>query len=147
MTQKLGHSILYRLRRFCILICTRQFRTVCQYIIILIYILYIYIYIYIYIKILFFSLPRVHYSSWFFTSFSHGDVNNYVILLTECTMSNSNPICKQSTIIALIINVSLLGNNMKKCRARYGLDQQSQWCKPCRYVYHVQSFFSIYLVL
>jgi hypothetical protein len=26
------------------------------------------------------------------------------------------------------------GNNMKKCRARYGLDQQSQWCKPCRCV-------------
>uniref|UniRef100_A0A1Y1N9I6 dTCF n=1 Tax=Photinus pyralis TaxID=7054 RepID=A0A1Y1N9I6_PHOPY len=24
------------------------------------------------------------------------------------------------------------GSNMKKCRARYGLDQQSQWCKPCR---------------
>ncbi|CAB3383524.1 Hypothetical predicted protein [Cloeon dipterum] len=23
------------------------------------------------------------------------------------------------------------GNNMKKCRARYGLEQQSQWCKPC----------------
>ncbi|KAF4519909.1 hypothetical protein B566_EDAN008285 [Ephemera danica] len=23
------------------------------------------------------------------------------------------------------------GSNMKKCRARYGLDQQSQWCKPC----------------
>ncbi|XP_022834409.1 protein pangolin, isoforms A/H/I/S isoform X7 [Spodoptera litura] len=23
------------------------------------------------------------------------------------------------------------GNNLKKCRARYGLDQQSQWCKPC----------------
>ncbi|KAL4090998.1 hypothetical protein QTP88_025744 [Uroleucon formosanum] len=23
-------------------------------------------------------------------------------------------------------------NSMKKCRARYGLDQQSQWCKPCR---------------
>ncbi|KAF7282481.1 hypothetical protein GWI33_002626 [Rhynchophorus ferrugineus] len=21
---------------------------------------------------------------------------------------------------------------MKKCRARYGLDQQNQWCKPCR---------------
>jgi hypothetical protein len=30
-----------------------------------------------------------------------------------------------------------LGNNMKKCRARYGLDQQSQWCKPCRYVCRV----------
>jgi len=22
--------------------------------------------------------------------------------------------------------------NMKKCRARYGLDQQNLWCKPCR---------------
>ncbi|CAG0880421.1 unnamed protein product [Cyprideis torosa] len=22
-------------------------------------------------------------------------------------------------------------NNMKKCRARFGLDQQAQWCKPC----------------
>ncbi|KAI4498095.1 hypothetical protein M0802_006919 [Mischocyttarus mexicanus] len=28
------------------------------------------------------------------------------------------------------------GNNMKKCRARYGLDQQSQWCKPCSPVEH-----------
>ncbi|XP_067621231.1 protein pangolin, isoforms A/H/I/S [Eurosta solidaginis] len=24
------------------------------------------------------------------------------------------------------------GNNLKKCRARFGLDQQNQWCKPCR---------------
>ncbi|XP_061388860.1 protein pangolin, isoforms A/H/I/S-like [Musca vetustissima] len=24
------------------------------------------------------------------------------------------------------------GNNMKKCRARFGLDQQNQWCKPCK---------------
>ena len=23
-------------------------------------------------------------------------------------------------------------NNPKKCRARFGLDQQAQWCKPCR---------------
>ncbi|XP_022236139.1 protein pangolin, isoforms A/H/I/S-like [Limulus polyphemus] len=23
-------------------------------------------------------------------------------------------------------------NNPKKCRARFGLDQQSSWCKPCR---------------
>ncbi|KAK2150360.1 hypothetical protein LSH36_409g02023 [Paralvinella palmiformis] len=22
--------------------------------------------------------------------------------------------------------------NAKKCRARFGLDQQTQWCKPCR---------------
>ncbi|XP_031785810.1 uncharacterized protein LOC100120687 isoform X5 [Nasonia vitripennis] len=28
------------------------------------------------------------------------------------------------------------GNNMKKCRARFGLDQQSQWCKPCSPVEH-----------
>lgn len=27
-----------------------------------------------------------------------------------------------------------IGNSMKKCRARYGLDQQNQWCKPCRWV-------------
>ena len=24
------------------------------------------------------------------------------------------------------------GGGMKKCRARYGLDQQDTWCKPCR---------------
>ena len=26
-----------------------------------------------------------------------------------------------------------LAGGMKKCRARYGLDQQDLWCKPCRY--------------
>lgn len=26
------------------------------------------------------------------------------------------------------------GGSLKKCRARFGLDQQSKWCKPCRYV-------------
>lgn len=31
-------------------------------------------------------------------------------------------------------HVILSGNNLKKCRARYGLDQQNQWCKPCRWV-------------
>ena len=25
------------------------------------------------------------------------------------------------------------GGALKKCRARFGLDQQSNWCKPCRY--------------
>lgn len=25
--------------------------------------------------------------------------------------------------------------SLKKCRARFGLDQQASWCKPCRYVY------------
>ncbi|XP_015044321.1 protein pangolin, isoforms A/H/I/S isoform X10 [Drosophila pseudoobscura] len=29
-------------------------------------------------------------------------------------------------------NFRATGNNMKKCRARFGLDQQNQWCKPCR---------------
>jgi len=24
--------------------------------------------------------------------------------------------------------------NAKKCRARFGLDKQSLWCKPCRFV-------------
>ncbi|KAJ8934667.1 hypothetical protein NQ314_013233 [Rhamnusium bicolor] len=33
------------------------------------------------------------------------------------------------------------GNSMKKCRARYGLDQQSQWCKPCRYVFSIYMLF------
>ncbi|GAB0092096.1 Protein pangolin, isoforms A/H/I/S [Sergentomyia squamirostris] len=31
------------------------------------------------------------------------------------------------------------GNNMKKCRARFGLDQQNQWCKPCSPVLSVLS--------
>uniref|UniRef100_A0A2H1W6C6 SFRICE_006994 n=1 Tax=Spodoptera frugiperda TaxID=7108 RepID=A0A2H1W6C6_SPOFR len=37
----------------------------------------------------------------------------------------------QECVLTGII-VKLSGNNLKKCRARYGLDQQSQWCKPCR---------------
>ena len=28
---------------------------------------------------------------------------------------------------------SAANNSMKKCRARYGLDQHNLWCKPCRY--------------
>jgi len=34
---------------------------------------------------------------------------------------------------------------MKKCRARYGLDQQSQWCKPCRYVCRVYFLLTVSL--
>ncbi|XP_076341484.1 uncharacterized protein LOC143242030 [Tachypleus tridentatus] len=26
----------------------------------------------------------------------------------------------------------VMSNNPKKCRARFGLDQQNHWCKPCR---------------
>ncbi|VDQ15974.1 unnamed protein product [Trichobilharzia regenti] len=29
----------------------------------------------------------------------------------------------------------LSGGNLKKCRARFGLEHQNMWCKPCRYVY------------
>ena len=32
-------------------------------------------------------------------------------------------------------------NNPKKCRARFGLEQQSQWCKPCRSVYNTYHIF------
>ncbi|KAH9634376.1 hypothetical protein HF086_010856 [Spodoptera exigua] len=39
----------------------------------------------------------------------------------------ANPECVLTRVF-----VKLSGNNLKKCRARYGLDQQSQWCKPCR---------------
>ena len=37
--------------------------------------------------------------------------------------------------------------NMKKCRARYGLDQQNLWCKPCRWGFFTRffsSFFSVF---
>ena len=37
----------------------------------------------------------------------------------------------------IFVFVLILSNfaaaNMKKCRARYGLDQQNLWCKPCRW--------------
>lgn len=34
---------------------------------------------------------------------------------------------------------------MKKCRARYGLDQQSQWCKPCRSVNSCRSLRCLFM--
>ena len=43
--------------------------------------------------------------------------------------------------MAFILIGTLLGNSMKKCRARYGLDQQNQWCKPCRYDTQLQDPF------
>lgn len=38
-----------------------------------------------------------------------------------------------SCFSAFFLSSHDLGNNMKKCRARFGLDQQNQWCKPCRW--------------
>lgn len=35
----------------------------------------------------------------------------------------------QLYVVLLFADVS---NSAKKCRARYGLDKQSNWCKPCR---------------
>ncbi|VFV27737.1 t-cell factor-4 variant d [Lynx pardinus] len=31
-------------------------------------------------------------------------------------------------------------NTPKKCRALFGLDRQTLWCKPCRYIYHCEAF-------
>ena len=35
-------------------------------------------------------------------------------------------------IIIFAIFCLLAAASMKKCRARYGLDQQDSWCRPCR---------------
>ena len=35
--------------------------------------------------------------------------------------------------IFVLILRNVAAANMKKCRARYGLDQQNLWCKPCRW--------------
>ncbi|CAH2248850.1 jg7553 [Pararge aegeria aegeria] len=55
-------------------------------------------------------------------------------VVAECTLKESaaiNQILGRRfvTVRALLYET---GNNLKKCRARYGLDQQNQWCKPCR---------------
>ncbi|XP_022661751.1 transcription factor 7-like 2 isoform X2 [Varroa destructor] len=31
-----------------------------------------------------------------------------------------------------LLNMNNVNNSAKKCRARYGLDKQNNWCKPCR---------------
>jgi len=41
------------------------------------------------------------------------------------------------------------GGALKKCRARFGLDQQSNWCKPCRllsFIYIKPIAFTILLI-
>ncbi|CAG0893857.1 unnamed protein product [Darwinula stevensoni] len=43
----------------------------------------------------------------------------------------ANDTLDQLTHIQFGVEYCVSANNMKKCRARYGLDQQSQWCKPC----------------
>ena len=69
--------------------------------------------------------------------------NCTVSILCKCPMKTL--ICfiilKLCTDIAYVITWNvinedffiLLAGGMKKCRARYGLDQQDLWCKPCRY--------------
>lgn len=34
-------------------------------------------------------------------------------------------------------------NSAKKCRARYGVENQSQWCKPCRLVLLLNQLFTL----
>ena len=31
-------------------------------------------------------------------------------------------------------------NTPKKCRALFGLDRQTLWCKPCRYIPYCKAF-------
>jgi len=40
---------------------------------------------------------------------------------------------KIKSIKSKLLLYIFLEMNPKKCRARYGLDRQEQWCKPCRY--------------
>ncbi|GFT98440.1 hypothetical protein NPIL_547551 [Nephila pilipes] len=61
-------------------------------------------------------------------------------VVQECTLKESaaiNQILGRRNLCS-IVNKCVdtvefcYGNNLKKCRARFGLDQQSSWCKPCR---------------
>ena len=44
-----------------------------------------------------------------------------------------NPSFSRVPCVTVFRRFSGLAAQMKKCRARYGLEQQDQWCKPCRY--------------
>ena len=52
-----------------------------------------------------------------------------VVFLVSLILIHANidcNICNYNFFLAEI-------TNPKKCRARYGLDRQHEWCKPCRY--------------
>ena len=57
---------------------------------------------------------------------SHSPVSKYHL--------HSNTNCQDARKQFVDLFVFPECTNPKKCRARFGLDQQSQWCKPCRYV-------------
>ena len=42
-------------------------------------------------------------------------------------LCHSSPLSKTCTLVLGSLNI----NNLKKCRARFGVEQQELWCKPC----------------
>ena len=45
---------------------------------------------------------------------------------------NSDSVAAVAAVAAMAVG-ELSGGSMKKCRARFGLEHQNLWCKPCRY--------------
>lgn len=69
----------------------------------------------------------------YFLSFWYGNTFSFwrLILVNKNTFK-ANQFFRKDMKLTFLFN-QILGNNMKKCRARFGLDQQNQWCKPCRW--------------
>jgi hypothetical protein len=70
-------------------------------------------------------MPLCFLCSWFCLIY----IFNIVSLLSSF-LSVSSLFCNFCLTIVTLFSAA----NMKKCRARYGLDQQNLWCKPCRFV-------------
>lgn len=50
------------------------------------------------------------------------------------SLSPSFPRFLSVSVVSFLPTQPAEGGSLKKCRARFGLDQQSKWCKPCRCV-------------
>lgn len=57
--------------------------------------------------------------------------------LTAAAAMNSDSVAAVAAVAAMAVG-ELSGGSMKKCRARFGLEHQNLWCKPCRYVFYTQ---------
>ncbi|KAH9278537.1 Protein pangolin, isoforms A/H/I/S [Echinococcus granulosus] len=51
--------------------------------------------------------------------------------LTAAAAMNSDSVAAVAAVAAMAVG-ELSGGSMKKCRARFGLEHQNLWCKPCR---------------
>ncbi|KAM7534391.1 hypothetical protein Aperf_G00000112295 [Anoplocephala perfoliata] len=51
--------------------------------------------------------------------------------LNAATAMNSDSVAAVAAVAAMAVG-ELSGGSMKKCRARFGLEHQNLWCKPCR---------------